>query len=64
MKGITYVRDEQNHLKAVQIDAELYGEVLEDFLDGLEAEALKKEPKKDFDEVAQRILAKRKQANV
>lgn len=64
MKGITYVRDEQNQLKAVQIDAELYGEALQDFLDGLEAEQLKGGPKKEFDAVAKRILAKRKRANV
>jgi hypothetical protein len=64
MKGITYVRDEQNQLKAVQIDAELYSDALQDFLDGLEAEELKKGPKKDFDLVAQRILVKRGQANI
>ncbi len=64
MKGITYLRDEQDHLKAVQIDAELYKDALQDFLDGLEAEQLKAEPKKKFDEVARRILAKKKQADV
>lgn len=64
MKGITYVKDDQNRLKAVQIDAELYSEALEDFLDGLEAEELKKGPKKSFDEVAKRILAKQSQPDV
>jgi len=55
MKGITYLRDEDDRLKAVQIDADLYGNALQDFLDGLEAEQLKQEPKK-FDGVVQRIL--------
>ena len=64
MKGITYLRDEQDRLKAVQIDAELYQDALQDFLDGLEADQLKQEPKKKFDEVAQRILAKKRQADV
>ncbi len=58
MEGITYLRDDQDHLKAVQIDAERYGEVLQDFLDGLEAESLKQEPTTDFDVVAKRIAAK------
>ena len=62
MKGITYLRDEQDRLKAVQIDAELYRYALQNFLDGLEAGQLKQEPKKKFDQVAKRILAKR-QAN-
>lgn len=64
MKGITYVKDEHNRLKAVQIDAELYSDALEDFLDGLEAEELKKGPKKSFDEVAKRILARKEQSDV
>ena len=63
MKGITYLRDEQDRLKAVQIDAELYGEALQDFLDGLEAEQLKSQPKKKFDDVVRRIRAK-KQADI
>lgn len=48
MKGITYLRDEENHLKAVQINAELYGEAIQDSLDGLEAEQLELEPKKEL----------------
>ncbi len=64
MKGITYLRDEQDRLKVVQIDAELYRDALQDFLDGLEADQLKQEPKRKFDEVAQRILAKKRQADV
>lgn len=64
MKGITYLRDEQDRLKAVQIDAELHRDALQDFLDGLEAEQLKQEPKKKFDEVAKRILAKKDRADV
>ncbi|GAB3642131.1 hypothetical protein [Spirosoma arcticum] len=64
MKGITYLRDEQDRLKAVQIDAELHKDALQDFLDGLEAEQLKQEPKKKFDEVAQRILSKKNRADV
>lgn len=56
------MRDEQDHLKAVQIDAELYRDALQNFLDGLEAEQLKQDPKEKFDEVAQRILAKKDRA--
>ena len=58
------MRDEQDRLKAVQIDAELHRDALQDFLDGLEAEQLKQEPKKKFDEVAKRILAKKDRADV
>jgi hypothetical protein len=61
MEGITYLLDDQNHLKAVQIDAERYSDALQDFLDGLEAEMLKKGTTTDFDVVAKRIMAK--QAN-
>ncbi len=58
MEGITHLRDNQDRPKAVQIDAERYGDVLQDFLDGLEAESLKQEPTADFDAVAKRIMAK------
>lgn len=58
MEGITCLRDDQDRLKAVQIDAERYGDSLHDFLDGLEAEMLKKGPVTNFDVVAKRIMAK------
>lgn len=64
MKGISYLHDEDNRLKAVQIDAELYEEALQDFLDSLEANELRLEPKVPFNEVAKRILARSDQADV
>ena len=64
MKGITYSRDEDDRLKAVQTDADLYGNALQDFLNGLKAGQLKQESKKKFDEVARRILAKKNRADV
>ena len=40
--------DENGDRTAVVIDLKTYGEEIEDFLDGLEAESRKNEPKEDF----------------
>lgn len=48
--------DENGDRTAVVIDLKTYGEEIEDFLDGLEAESRKNEPKEDFNVVFERIL--------
>jgi hypothetical protein len=46
LEGIRYTKDATGHNRYVRIDLNRYGnhELLEDFLDGLEAEAQKGEP--------------------
>ena len=56
MRGINYMIDENGDRTAVVIDLKTYGEEIEDFLDGLEAESRKNEPKEDFNVVFERIL--------
>lgn len=57
MKGIHYLVDEAGERTAVVIDWKTYGEELEDFLDGLEAESRRDEPTDDFEQAVDRILA-------
>ena len=57
MKGINYLINEDGERTAVVIDWKTYGEELEDFLDGLEAESRRNEPKEDFQTVVDRLLA-------
>lgn len=57
MKGINYLINENGARTAVVIDLQTYGEAIEDFLDGLEAEARRDEPSEDFERVVDRILA-------
>lgn len=45
MKGIQYVIDENNNKLAVQLSYEVYGEYLEDLIDGLIAESRKNDEK-------------------
>lgn len=59
MDGINYITDDNGIRKAVIIDLQAYGEQIEDFLDGLEAEARRHELKTDFNEVVTRILQER-----
>lgn len=56
MKGINYLVNEASERTAVVIDWKTYGEELEDFLDGLEAEARRDEPTDDFQTVVDRLL--------
>jgi len=56
MRGINYMIDENGDRTAIVIDLKTYGEEIEDFLDGLEAESRKSEPKEDFDVVFERVL--------
>lgn len=56
MKGINYLVNDAGKRTAVVIDWETYSEELEDFLDGLEAESRRNEPKEDFHLVVDRLL--------
>ena len=50
MEGIFYLTDEENKKKFVQIDLEKYGEIWEDFYDGLMAELAKDDETIDFED--------------
>jgi len=65
LAGIKYTKDVSGHNRYVQIDLEKYGEnqLLEDFLDGLEAMACKEEETVSLDEFNKHI-DKRLKANV
>lgn len=56
MRGINYMIDENGDRTAIVIDLKTYGEEIEDFLDGLEAESRKNEPKEEFNLVFERVL--------
>ncbi len=57
MEGINYLVNGAGERTAVVIDWKAYGEELEGFLDGLEAESRRNEPKEDFQTVMNRLLA-------
>lgn len=59
MKGINFLTDENGQKTAVVIDIQTYGEELQDFLDGLEAESRQDESKEDFNSVVERIRAEK-----
>ncbi len=59
MEGINYLVNDAGERTAVVIDWKTYSEELEDFLDGLEAESRRNEPKEDFQMVVNRLLADR-----
>ncbi|PRY35516.1 hypothetical protein CLV58_114101 [Spirosoma oryzae] len=59
MKGINYLINDVGERTAVVIDLKTYGTELEDFLDGLEAQARKDESKEDFDTVVNRLLSEK-----
>jgi hypothetical protein len=59
MKGINYLSDENGHKTAVVIDIQTYGNELQDFLDGLEAESRQVEPTKSFNKAVECIKAER-----
>lgn len=60
MKGIQYITDDKGEKSAVVIDLKTYGEQLEDFLDGLEAEQRVSEPQEDYRVVMERIIESKK----
>ncbi len=55
MKGIKYVTDENNKKLAVQISFEVFGEYLEDLIDGLIAESRKDDEKISFDDLTKEL---------
>lgn len=59
MKGINFLTDDNGRRTAVVIDIQTYGEELQDFLDGLEAESRQGEPTEDFNVVIERIRAEK-----
>jgi len=58
MEGILYLIDENNKKKFVQIDLNKYGEVWQDFYDGLMAEMNKGEESYPLDEVISELETK------
>ena len=55
MEGIQYVTDENNKKIAVQLSYEIYGEYLEDIIDGLVAESRKIDEKISLDELTEEL---------
>lgn len=57
MEGILYVTDENNKKRFVQIDLEKYGEIWEDFYDGLLAEMSKGEESISLEQLGEELKA-------
>ena len=57
MKGIHFVTDGKGKKTAVQIDLHEYGELWEDFYDGLTAKKRESEPRESFESV-KKLLSK------
>ncbi len=55
MRGIQYITDDRGRKKAVVIDLETYGEVWEDFYDGLTARKRVSEPRESLESVKKRL---------
>ena len=51
MQGINYVTNEEGKRIAVMIDLKKYGELWEDFYDGLTAKKREKEPRESLESV-------------
>lgn len=60
MKGISYITDDKNRKVAAIIDLKKYGELWEDFYDGLVAEERKNEPKVPLNKVIDDLKKKKK----
>ncbi|MEE9169655.1 MAG: hypothetical protein V3U73_07795 [bacterium] len=56
MEGIRFVIDEEGVKKAVLIDLEKYGELWEDFYDGLIARLRANEPREPIESVKARLV--------
>lgn len=58
MTGIDFIMDADGNKKAVVIDIRTFGEeIIEDLLDGLEAEAARREPAISYDEFRKQLVA-------
>ena len=55
MEGISFVTDQNNKKIAVQLSYEVYGEYLEDLIDGLIAESRKDEESIPLEEVLEEL---------
>ncbi len=63
MKGVNYIFDSRNRIKAVQIDIktiEKHEEKIEDLLDAIIAESRKDEPKRSWADVKKSLKQKGK----
>ncbi len=60
MQGINYVTNEEGKRVAVMIDLKKYGELWEDFYDGLTAKKREKEPRESLESVKQLLTKKGK----
>ncbi len=58
MQGINYITNEEGKRVAVMIDLKKYGELWEDFYDGLTAKKREKEPRESLESVKE-ILTKK-----
>jgi hypothetical protein len=56
MEGVRYLTDESGKRVAVQLDLEIYGELLEDFFDVLTAEDRQDEETITLDELRKQLL--------
>lgn len=55
MEGIQFVTDDKGRKTAVLIDLKKYGELWEDFYDGLIAKRREDEPRESLDEVREKL---------
>ena len=55
MEGINFVTDENNKRIAVQLSYDVYGEFLEDLIDGLIAESRKNEESVPFEQALEEL---------
>ena len=55
MEGVTYLVDAQNKTVAVQLDFEKYGELIEELLDVLEAEAYQEDETITLEELKEEL---------
>jgi hypothetical protein len=62
MQGINYVTNEEGNRVAVMIDLKKYGELWEDFYEGLTAKTREKEPRESLESV-KRLLTKKGKLN-
>lgn len=58
MEGITYIIDQTNNRRYVQIDLDKYGELWEDFQDTIEAELSKNDETFSVEEVITELQTK------
>lgn len=57
MKGISFLVDEVGKRKALVLDIAAFGdEIIEDLIDGLEAESRKDEPTRSYEEIRSQLI--------